>query len=1006
MKRLYLYIVLMTGALLSLASCVSENLEMQEITGEEVWCNIDFSHKDFDQVQISTKATLELTQESRVHNMFVFLFTQDGKRIYSRYFDKNNKKDTEGEVTGADINCWYTYTQTNGYTGGTIRIKAPKASNAILYIIANLDEDMMNISSDLLNTVTTISEIEALNVNLLQATTSRNGYFPMAGRLDGVTVNNTSISAGTARLERLDSKITLNVKLANNQTLKAFIPETCTIRNLPAGSRVANASSTADYEEAGYFDVEMVFEEQTTSDDGHITEASCSFYMLENRESGNLKNRVDTYHARDQRIKNADGSYNVDNGLWLNAPENATYLEIKGEVHMEIDTGETGMQELIGDVTYYVHLGNFRADQNNYDVLRNTHYTYNITIHGVDQIRVEVEQNVENQSGATGHVYSAIESNYTFDAHYGQRVFTMGAENVDIETMTFYVKTPFGREGTPELIGGGYNISDLDYKWVKFLVNEVESGTQRYSENNRIYPGDESQMLIAQGKSERLMNVVELLDYVKKEKVKYDEYKAAGFKGTNPSAFLKNANGEYVINFTAFINEFHYDVHPTENKEISWKDFVNQPNRLMHILCDTKSSKDGASSVTESIVTFRQRSIQSPYNLNKAEVTTAFGCEVVDETREMNLTFYENDENYRGMNLGNNSNDNGTYNTACLWNLFSNGAFKTGNKREQWSTYLNYETPNAEGDGHNHFLRDGKVCMRYSVLARNRDNNGNGYIDPEEVRWYLAPLQQLYTLYVGDLGIVAEAQLYPSSLASLPNTKVNGVWQWRNHIVCSNQTTITNSGQYIDKYWPDMLWAEEGVSVSGYGQEWEKPSAKSVRCVRNLGMPYPTEISIADKTANIPEPIIKPQEMGNNVYRFDLSNINDKSVRYYTSHELIPNNENGESSRTYYGFETSSSFISYSSSYADLKTSLESGNSPCPDGYRIPNVREAAIMSLFCPSQWWGSNKIYCCSYYSHGSLGGSLYYDNGTISWTFENKYVTMSGSVTSLRCIKDINP
>jgi hypothetical protein len=82
-------------------------------------------------------------------------------------------------------------------------------------------------------------------------------------------------------------------------------------------------------------------------------------------------------------------------------------------------------------------------------------------------------------------------------------------------------------------------------------------------------------MLIAQGKSERLMNVVELLDYVKKEKVKYDEYKAAGFAGTNPSAFLKNAAGEYVINITAFINEFHYEAHPTENKEITWKDFVN-----------------------------------------------------------------------------------------------------------------------------------------------------------------------------------------------------------------------------------------------------------------------------------------------------------------------------------------------------------------------------------------------------------------------------------------------
>ena len=1006
MKKFILDILFVMGLIFTLSSCIKEDFEMQVTTGEEVLCDISFSHKDFNQVQVSTKATLDITQESRIMNMFVFIFTQDGNRIYSRYFDKNNRRGTLNEVTGADVNCWYGYTQTNGYTGGTIRIKAPKATNAILYVVANLDEDMMNISSELLNTVTTIKDIESLNVDLMQHTTSRNGYFPMVGRLDGVTVENTAIRCGTIQLERLDSKITVNVRLSEKKELKTFIPEVCRIRNIPAGSRVANTSTAEDYEDAGYFDTEMTFEEQTTSSTGDIIGTSFSFYMLENRESRNKKNQVSSYHDRDRRIKNADGTYNIDNGLWLNAPENSTYLEIAGEIHMQIDTDETGMQELVADVVYYVHLGNFKSDVNDYDILRNTHYTYNITIGGVDNIKVEVETGREQQSGATGHIYSAIESHFTFDAHYGQQVFTMYAEDVDTEAMTFYVKTPFGREGTPELVGDGYNISDLDYGWVKFLINEVDTATQRYSYNNRTYPGDENQMLISQGKSERLMSVVELLDYIKKEKAKYNEFKANGFTGTNPSAFLRNADGDYTINITAFVNEFYYDSHPTENKEITWKDFVNKPNRLMYILCATSSSLDGESSVTGSIVTFRQRAIQTPYNLTKTDVTSGFGCEVVDETRNLNLTFYENDDSYRGMNLGNNSNDNGIYNTACLWNLFSNGAFKTGNKREQWSTYLDFNVPNATGDSHNHFLRDGKVCMRYAVMARNRDNNGNGYIDAEELRWYIAPLQQLYSLYVGDLGIATDAQLYPSSLASLPNTQVNGLWQWRNHIVCSNQTTITNSGQYIDKYWPDMLWAEEGVSVSGYGQEWSKPAPKSIRCIRNLGLAAPTEMSIADRNANIPDPIIVAQDIGNNVYRFDLSNVNGNSVRYYTSHELIPNNEYGESSRIYYGFETYHEFTSYSESYSNLKASLESGNSPCPEGYRVPNVREAAIMTLFCSSQWWGSHEILCCSYYSHGSLGGSMYYDSDTITWTFMNKYVTISGGVNSLRCVKDIEP
>lgn len=178
-------------------------------------------------------------------------------------------------------------------------------------------------------------------------------------------------------------------------------------------------------------------------------------------------------------------------------------------------------------------------------------------------------------------------------------------------------------------------------------------------------------------------------------------------------------------------------------------------------------------------------------------------------------------------------------------------------------------------------------CMRYGVLARNRDNNGNGYIDPDEVRWYIGSLQQIYAPYMGDLGMESDAQLYPTALASLPNSRVDGKWQWRNHIVCSNQTTITNAGQYVDKYWPDMLWAEEGVSVSGYGKEWKKQAPDSVRCLRNLGMEDPTENSIADKGAN---------------------------------------------------------------------------------------VREAAMMSLYCPGSWWGSHVILSCSYYSHVSLGGDLY--------------------------------
>lgn len=989
----------------SLLMCTPQEHWEEPFIGEQTLVTLEFGHKNFDEIDIKTKATLDIRQESRVLNMYVYLFASDGQRIYSHYFNRNNMAGSQNDAISSNVNSWYVNTADDGTTSGVVRIKAPQITGATLFLVANIDEDMLNVSSERLNTIQSISELESMNVHLIQQTTSRNGYFPMVAKLSGVAVTQTEINTGgeTAYLERLDSKVTVNVKLADNSELKAFIPEVCKIKNLPLGSRVVN-SAASDFEEAGYFDSQVTFDEQITNAEGDIRETTCSFYMLENRESGNLKNSVTAYHDRDRRIKGADGSYDTSDGMWLNAPEKGTYLEIHGELHMRINTSLTGMQELIGDVVYYIHLGDFGSSLNNYDIERNTHYTYNITINGVDNIKVEVETEVENQPGATGHIYSATETQFTFDAHYGQRVFVFNAEEVDTGQMTFYVSTPFGREGTPELPGGGYDVSDLDYKWVKFLINEVDGSTGAYSLNNRLYPGDNNEMLISQGSSERLMDVAELLDFMKREKNKYLEYKQGGFSGENPSKYLKAADGEYYMNITAFVDEYYYHEHPTENRAITWKDFVNKPNRLMHILCSTRTSNDGESSVTGSIITIRQRAIQTPYNLSKGSVTTAFGCEVVDETRSDNLTFYENDEMYRNVDFGNDSKDNGLYNTACLWNMFDAGVLKTGSDRERWDTYLNYNVPNRENDAYNHFLKDGMLCMRYSIMSRNRDNNGDGYIDPQELKWYIAPLEQLYALYLGELGINSDAQLYPSSLASLPNTQVNGVWQWRNHIVCSNKTSITNSGQYISQYWPDMLWAEEGVSVSGYGQEWSKYAPLSIRCIRNLGMADATESSIVDKSQNVPASIIIVEGPVNGVYRFDLSNINENSIRFYTTHELIPSNEYGESSRTYYGFETDDEFISYTEDYTTLKEDLESGISPCPEGYRVPNVREAALMSLFCSSDWWNNHTILSCSYYSHGSLGGELYYDEGTTTWFFQNKYVTISNNANSLRCVRDI--
>lgn len=1055
MSRIY-HLLYWMLAIVCLSACSDENpfsTANGTLYDEEVTALLQISHQPADDVKVTTRSTLGEVPETRVLNMFVYIFV-NGKRIYSHYFNKGNMKPSADEVTQSGENCWYMRNTTTAGTPsqGTAKICIPRFEGGTLYIISNIDADMVNISPERLNLIQTEDEMNDLTASLNQETVSRNGYFPMVAVVENIKVGNDNLivyegnnASVTALLERMDAKIQVYVRAAAGETsteeeevttVKEFVPESWRVVHIPKGAYVVPRPiavetdyATADYNEAGYFSTTTTHFETSEKDTEYNTNKhGFSFYMLENREY--RKNPVNgNYHQRDLRIKNSDGSYNTENGLWQNAPEQGTYLEIKGDVVMEVDvSSQAGTQQLTANVTYYIHLGDLTAGMDNYNIERNTTYTYTITIHGADKIELEVATSqpdsetefTEAESGAAGMVYISREYTYTFDAHYGQRVFCFDAEYIEPEQVTWYVKTPFGNEGIPPKVNGVEIPAGYDYKWVEFMLNPLQ-GNGTYSQLNQAYPGYKNRTGgeegLNVGDTGHLMDVVEFTEWIKQEKLKYDR--------GEENAFVEEEDAEWKAKFpdeptkymrhrlyaTIFVNEYYYEEHPITGVKdnLLWKQFVNQPNRLMHILCDSRHSLDGESSYTGSIITIRQRSIQTPYNINKGTLQSGWGCETVDETRDMNLSFYEDDSKYTKTDFGNDARNNGLYNTACLWNLITltgNNGSKTPtgyNSSQNWSTYLDYA---RENDHNIIFMKEDLDCHRYSAMMRNRDNNGNGTIDPEEVRWYIASLQQLYGLYIGGLGLSDEAQLYPKSIATQPNERdSNNKWKWRNHIICSTQTSVTESSQRGSEYFPDYLWAEEGVSVAGYRQEWQKQALMSIRCVRNLGLDNPTTENIWDKTQNIPTDLISFEEDGK-VCRFNLSNVNEKSLRdYSTTKELEPYDENNETSRPYQGFITSEAFITSNvPNYNTIKTNLESGGSYGTDGYRLPNVREAALMSLYCSSTWWNGKIIHSSSYYSHGSLGSK--YDNATTSWGFQYNYIGLNSSQNALRFVKDYMP
>ena len=1084
--RKILYIFILAAVALS---CVQETLAPGEgwTSDQTAGVFLRFGENSFDEIEINTKATLGVVPESRVLNIFMYIFNSEGDRVFSHYFDNSYLVGSKDEMEAPDGNCWWVDNRVlpgeseDEDTHGIIHIKAPILSGGKIYMIANIDADMVNISPEKLNTLMSEHEFNSLAATFNQEITSRNGYFPMFAMVEGIDItpedgikkNGADV---TAEFERLDAKVMVNVAVATGyttetlddngnvmkQVMQEFVPTSWRVVNLPTTCFVKPHDNDAD---EGYFSTEHVAFETigtrsvTYTQDGvsqtvNSPENGFSFYMIENRETPK-KSVEGNYHLRDRRTKDSlTGEYLKGGDMWEYAPEDATYLEIKGEVVMDVDVrAEAGAQTLTADVTYYIHLGDFASDRDNYSICRNTIYTYNITIKGVRNIELEVTTSAagdpskveENESGATGMVYIAREDLYTFDAHYGQRVFEFDAAYVIPSEVTWYVKTPFS-EGVPEKVGDSEVTANLDYKWVQFMVNETAGPSagqvvpnladqKVYSDKNQAYPGDENV---------NLMNIVEFTEFIKTERIKLQNYQD-GKTATNTSAFLLERDplwvetfpdkrekwDRYKLRVTAFVDEFYYEhdpIDPTYAPVDLWKKFVNQPNRIMHVLSDSKTSLDGESAATGSVITIRQRSIQTPYNITKTDLEHAWGTEVVDETMDSHLWFYERDEGFTGhndvngndtrwetvSNLGNDSDNNGLYNTACLWGLIDGSSFK----QVYWDKFLDYERVNdhVHEDRNILFLRNDFATMQYSAMLRNRDNNGNNIIDPDEVKWYVASMDQLFGLYAGQLGLHEDAALYssqmPSQTGKYDSGPYDGADRWRMHVVSS-----TNSKSSAGVYSQLVLWAEEGVSTGPYGRRWHKPAPYSIRCVRNLGFPPATEDNIVDKSLNVPEPLIKVEETVEDGLRkayFDLSNINSKSVRFYTTRDLEAYNEHFETARLYYGFETGASVDSkvyYDNNTGNgLKSDLDAGRPVCPAGWRVPNVREGALMSLYCSSDWWssGNNRTLVSTYYSNGweSVGGNNN-DTQSPSWQFGKGHASIGGpGTTGVRCVRDWNP
>lgn len=1041
------YILILLLTFCSVGCADDDLMSNQGMLGEgRAWVALDFGHKPFESIEISTRSTLDEVVESQVQDLYVLIFVGN-QCIYNNYFGNDFKESSRDAVQQAATNksaeCWWVQNRTSetntdgddlsADTYGSICMNTPTFTNGEIYLIANANAYTVNISPEKLGTIRTKNDLNKLTSVLNGNVLTRYGYFPMVAELQGMNITSTGISQTNnssgnivAELNRLDAKVKVNVMAAtgaesyygpesdnNKVKVKTFTPVSWQVMNVPKGSFIIENEGNQD-DVTGYFNSSTnTFEKSTdfTYDGKKTMNHSFSFYMLENRHTST---GISNYHQRDERRK-VGGVYEYpfpveeedEKDIWEYAPANATYLILKGYLAME--HSDSGTQEVGADVTYYIHLGDFVSSTasnsgglNNFSIERNTSYTYNVVIKGVRNIELEVTENVENQSGAVGTIYATKEIIKQFDAHYEQFTTFIDVNGLNPNAMSWYVETPFGQVGSPKLNDNieqgnrGYAeaLKEYDYKWVWFMINPLVGNV--YDKKNQWYPGDQNRTdgsgNLKLGDTGHLMDVDEFTQYLKEQKQKYDAGENHIFK-------------ESGVAVTVFVDEYYYEKHPISNEKQPglWKMFVNQPNRMMHILSASTKSADGESCITGGLITIRQRAIQTPYNIVKNTLSTAWGCEVVDESAEERLWFYDENNShspsthvngYRtklasqhkaAESANNTSRDNGLYNTVQLLGLESEGRYIG---TDVWTKILDYHQ-NADAKMKD-YLKTGYKGMLYTALTRNRDNNGDKCLDASELKWYVASLGQIAGIYIGGLGFQDNAaMIYDQRLASSdplyvasPNVNNPEHYQpWRRHVVTSSKTTYSSHEGYIpsgyqrgENHRPAVVWAEEGLSTSYYFQENENWGQGdwgpfSIRCIRNLGMEYEKESdaqdAILDESVQ-PEKLILTERDGG-VYSFDLTNVNEASLRMpSTVLELWPTSEFDFNARTYKGFRTHATGIKLATrnlnqEYEKLYNYLTGANTTSTkyatiSGFRVPNVREGALMNIYCEKDWWGTN--------------------------------------------------
>lgn len=890
-------IIYLVFACIALNACTDEEIYKSATVKEGIPVTIDFGLSITGMDKVTTRA-LPTTEESRINDLYVLVFDMSGKLKTRKFYPTS------------EINS-----NLENKESGTLKLDTYSGQSRI-YAIANAETNELTSILKELEEVNSIDDLSKVIISMKEANVQRTqGSLVMSGTFNMTTPENSQeegycvideegkISNGKIQLSRLDSHITFKIKVGDKVT--SFTPTSWQVKYVPLKSNVIEQPQVNSFVQESDYGMSIVNTKFGTSEDKKYR--TFDFYMLENIKNSksyqeadgtesSIASNVDglsldeksiEYAKREAEIKDN----NKNTGEYKYSDKYAAYVEIKAE--MEIENNHSIDGKRVATVKYRIHLGGGIDNPSIFTSKRNTKYTYILTINDVNDIIVEVETGEEKRPGAEGDVVDAEAEVRTLDAHYNSFVMGFSYNNVvdakGNKGLKFVVKTPFGQvteKSTPD-VGDG---AKQDYHWIHFKSHGVDNNKNKLEE----YKGER-------------IDLFALADNV------INRFKMDGSK-----------NKDQLYYYTVFIDEYYYKEAP---KGVAWKGdpktywryFANADNRYVMLVYAPKYSLDGNSSYAKAQYMITQRSIQTYYS---TESEMALGMEHVNETGAAawgspNIT---------------------TSSTNGLWNTW-----EYLKKNKSWGEYVNLGMPNTE----NTFQTKSDAIALARCLSRNRDEDGDGQISLDEMKWYVPTSEQLMGMYLG-------ANSLPSPLYDANNVSFVYADRANYHYATSDKKRI---------------WSEEGASVGDY-YVGNADAPQSFRCVRNLGIDkakndklekteYPkqafeyiaegTRVSVYNNTLQGDE-IITAKNI------FKMSRLTDLNTRHtrYTKGEIAIHDNFDEGNAPYKAFQMSENF----------HTDTRKGGQKVYEGN-----------TFFTLTSWEATVRSYWYNKHSGKRHDGSLYY-------------------------------